>query len=68
MSAYILVFNHPFFAVTDDDGRYAIPGVPSGTYTLAGLERARTAGDAKGHGRRTATASRPNFNVGRGGS
>jgi plastocyanin len=34
MSAYILVFNHPFFAVTDEDGRYSIPGVPSGTYTL----------------------------------
>ncbi|HYN07493.1 MAG TPA: carboxypeptidase regulatory-like domain-containing protein [Vicinamibacterales bacterium] len=35
MSAYILVFNHPFFAVTDEDGRYSIPGVPSGPYTLA---------------------------------
>ena len=34
MSAYILVFNHPFFAVTDDDGRYSIAGVPPGTYTL----------------------------------
>lgn len=34
MSAYILVFSHPFFAVTDDDGRYTINAVPSGTYTL----------------------------------
>jgi hypothetical protein len=34
MSAYILVFNHPFFALTDDDGRYAISGVPAGSYTL----------------------------------
>jgi len=34
MSAYILVFNHPFFALTDPDGRYAIPGVPPGTYEL----------------------------------
>jgi plastocyanin len=34
MSAYILVFSHPFFAVTDDDGRYSIGGVPPGTYTL----------------------------------
>ena len=34
MSAYILVFSHPFFAVTDDDGQYAIAGVPAGTYTL----------------------------------
>jgi len=35
MSAWILVFNHPFFAVTDEDGRYAIPNVPPGTYSLA---------------------------------
>lgn len=35
MSAYILVFSHPFFAVTDDDGRYSISGVPGGTYNLA---------------------------------
>ena len=35
MSAYILVFSHPFFAVTDDHGNYAIPGVPPGTYSLA---------------------------------
>jgi hypothetical protein len=34
MSAYILVFNHPFFAVTDEEGRYSIAGVPAGTYTL----------------------------------
>ncbi len=34
MSGYILVFSHPFFAVTDDDGRYTIGGVPPGTYTL----------------------------------
>jgi plastocyanin len=34
MSAYILVFSHPFFAVTEDDGRYTIADVPAGTYTL----------------------------------
>lgn len=34
MSAFILVFAHRFFAVTDDDGRYRIEGVPPGTYTL----------------------------------
>jgi plastocyanin len=34
MSAFILVFNHPFFAVVDDDGRFVIPNVPSGSYTL----------------------------------
>jgi plastocyanin len=34
MSAYVLVFNHPYFAVADEDGRYAIANVPAGAYTL----------------------------------
>ena len=34
MSAFILVFAHRFFAVSDDEGRYRIDGVPPGTYTL----------------------------------
>jgi plastocyanin len=35
MNAFILVFGHRFFAVTDDEGRYAIDGVPPGIYTLS---------------------------------
>ena len=35
MSAFILVFAHRFFAVTDAEGRYRIEGVPAGSYTLA---------------------------------
>jgi hypothetical protein len=35
MSAFILVFAHRYFAVTDDEGRYRIEGVPPGTYTVA---------------------------------
>jgi plastocyanin len=34
MSAFILVFSHPFFAITDDDGRYRIDGIPPGSYTV----------------------------------
>ena len=34
MSGYIFVFGHPYFAVTDSDGRYIIPQVPAGVYTL----------------------------------
>ena len=34
MSAFILVFAHRFFAVTDDQGRYRIDRVPPGTYTM----------------------------------
>jgi plastocyanin len=35
MNAFILVFGHPYFATTDVDGRYRIPDVPSGSYTVA---------------------------------
>jgi plastocyanin len=34
MSAHILVFAHRFFAVTDEEGRFRIPDVPPGSYTL----------------------------------
>ena len=47
MSAYILVFSHPFFAVSDNDGRYEIPARAAGQLLADGLERAR-------HGRRRA--------------
>ncbi len=34
MRAYVGVLQHPFFAVTDRDGKFEIKGVPPGTYTL----------------------------------
>jgi plastocyanin len=34
MSAYVLVFSHPFFAVSDAENRYEITRVPPGSYTL----------------------------------
>jgi plastocyanin len=35
MSAFILVFAHPYFAATDAEGRYRLERVPPGEYTLA---------------------------------
>ncbi len=32
MNAWVGVLDHPFFAVTGDDGSFSIPGVPPGTY------------------------------------
>jgi hypothetical protein len=34
MLGYVHVFDHPFFAVTDDKGAFSIANVPPGTYTL----------------------------------
>jgi Protein of unknown function (DUF2012). len=34
MGAYIGVFEHPFFAVTGEDGSFTIKGLPAGEYTL----------------------------------
>ncbi len=34
MSAYVGVLKHPFFAVTGEDGRYEISGLPQGEYTV----------------------------------
>jgi plastocyanin len=34
MGAVIMVLDNPFFAVTGDDGKFSIPNVPPGKYTL----------------------------------
>ena len=36
MNAFVLVFSHPFFDLTDTDGRFRIDQVPAGTYTVIG--------------------------------
>jgi plastocyanin len=34
MNAFILVFSHPFFSLTDNDGRFRIDNIPPGTYNV----------------------------------
>lgn len=34
MRLYIHVLDHPYYALAQEDGRYSIPNVPPGTYTL----------------------------------
>lgn len=36
MSAFIMVVDTPFYAVTDSQGRFSIPNVPEGTYMVQG--------------------------------
>lgn len=40
MSAFILVFAHRYFAVTDENGRYRIDNVPPGTHTVVAWNEA----------------------------
>jgi plastocyanin len=35
MGAFLCVVDHPFFAVTGADGRFTLPKLPAGTYTLS---------------------------------
>lgn len=34
MNAFVGVMDHPFFAVSDADGKFEIKGLPAGTYTI----------------------------------
>ena len=43
MSAFVGVFNHPFFSVTGTDGKFTISGLDPGTYEItAWTERLNT--------------------------
>ena len=35
MSAFVLVFSHPYYAMAAADGRYRIDNIPPGTYTVS---------------------------------
>jgi len=39
MLSWVSVFDHPYFAVTDKDGKYTIKNVPDGKYTILVMHR-----------------------------
>ena len=39
MFSYVTVVDHPWFAVTDKDGKFKITNVPPGTYTIQAMHR-----------------------------
>ena len=34
MTAYVSIFDHPFFGVTKDDGKFKLADLPAGTYEI----------------------------------
>jgi len=57
MNAWVGVMNHPYFAVTGADGRFSLPDLPAGTYTVEAWHEAAgtTTGTVTVSARGTAT-------------
>jgi hypothetical protein len=47
MVAYVSVFDHPYFAVTDKNGNFTIKNVPKGSYTVEAVHRRAGKADEK---------------------
>ena len=65
MNAYVGVLEHPYFAVTDKDGKFTLKGLPPGTYTIEawheklGTQTARSRSARRKPRTRTSRSRRP---------
>ena len=48
MTGYVRVFDHPYYAVTDDDGKFEIKNAPAGKYRIVNWHENGVRGGAKG--------------------
>ena len=48
MTGYVRVFDHPYYAVTDADGKFSIPNAPAGKYRVVYWHENGLLGGAKG--------------------
>jgi hypothetical protein len=48
MTGYVRIFDHPYFAVTDDDGKFEIKNAPAGNYRIVFWHESGVKGGAPG--------------------
>ncbi len=48
MTGYVRIFDHPYYAITDDDGKFEIKDAPAGKYRLVYWHENGVRGGAKG--------------------
>jgi hypothetical protein len=48
MTGYVRIFDHPYYAVTDDDGKFEIKNAPAGKYRIVYWHENGVRGGAKG--------------------
>jgi len=48
MTGYVRIFDHPYYAITDEDGKFEIKNAPTGKYRIVYWHENGTKGGAKG--------------------
>ena len=68
MNAYVGVLDHPYFAMTDKDGKFELKGLPPGTYTIEAWHEKLGTDDAERDARREGNEGRQLHVQGAGGA